>query len=68
MTERRRVPAAFQRLLDALTEEDKFRKFRIAHDRDPHSDDELEEFIHKIARELYNNDYDEWPDDDEEVV
>ena len=67
MAERRRLPRGLRRLLSALTYEDRRRKFRYAHERDPVSDEELERFIHSVARELYNAEFDEWPEDDEEL-
>jgi hypothetical protein len=66
MPRRTKVPAGFRRLLSALTEEDRLRKFRMAFEREPVSDQELEAFIESLARELYNAGYEEWPDDDEE--
>jgi len=64
----RRLPKGLRKLLAALTYEDKLRKFRYANERAPRDDEELEEFVLRVARELYNADYDEWPDDDEELA
>jgi hypothetical protein len=66
MSKRRGVPAGFRRLLAALTEADKLRKFRIAHKREPASEEELNAFIERLARGLYNDGWDEWPENDEE--
>jgi hypothetical protein len=62
-----RLPWQFRRLLDALTEEDRLRKFRISWAREPRDDDELQAFIEELARNLYNEGCDAWPEDDEEV-
>ena len=62
-----RLPKALRKMLAVLTDEDKLRKFRRAFNRDPASDDELDFFITELARELYNDEYDEWPEDDEEL-
>jgi hypothetical protein len=67
MAERGRLPKEMRKLLAALKYEDKLRKFRYAHEREPDSDEELEEFIVDVARELYNAEYDEWPENDEEL-
>lgn len=64
----RRLPKGLRKLLSALTYEDKLRKFHYANERAPRDDEELEEFVLRVARELYNADYDEWPDDDEELA
>jgi hypothetical protein len=63
-----RLPKALHKMLAALTEEDKLRKFRYAFNREPASDDELEAWIVELARGLYNDDYDEWPENDEELA
>ena len=45
-----RLPRGLQRLLDQLTVEDKYRKFRIGNSRAPEDDDEVEEFVQELAR------------------
>jgi len=67
MAEQDRLPKELRKLLAALTYKDKLRKFRYAHERAPDSDEVLEEFIVEVARELYNAEYDEWPENDEEL-
>ena len=62
-----RLPKPLRKMLSSLTEEDRLRKFRYAHQRDPESEEELDAFILELARELYNNDWDEWPEDDQEL-
>ena len=66
MANRRGVPAGFRRLLAALTDQDRLRKFRLAFEREPASQDELNAFIEGLARDLYNDGWDEWPENDEE--
>lgn len=61
------TPPELRRLLEALTEEDKLRKFLHANERQPRDDQELEQFIRELAINLYNDGWDEWPEDDEEV-
>lgn len=68
MSEGPRLPKGLRKLLAALTYEDKLRKFRYAHERSPHDEEELDEFIMDLARQMYNADCDEWPDDDEELA
>lgn len=63
-----RLPKPLRKMLAALTDEDKRRKFRYAFEREPASDDELDAFITELARQLYNDDYDEWPENDEELA
>ena len=63
-----RLPRGLRRLLDQLTVEDKYRKFRIGNSREPEDDDEVEEFVQELARSLYNVGANEWPEDDEECV
>ena len=48
-----RLPKGLRRLLDQLTVEDKYRKFRIGNSREPEDDDEVEEFVQELARSLY---------------
>jgi hypothetical protein len=62
-----RLPKQLQRMLDKLTDEDKLRKFRYAHNRDASSLEEAEIFVTEVARNLYNEGYDDWPEDDEEL-
>ena len=62
-----RLPKPLRKMLSSLTEEDKLRKFRSAQQREPASDEELDAFILQLARELYNDDWDEWPEDDQEL-
>jgi len=54
-------------MLEVLTEQDKLRKFHRAYEREPLSEDELEKFIQKLAVGLYNDGWDEWPENDDEV-
>jgi hypothetical protein len=61
------MPPALRRMLESLTEQDKRRKFRHAWEREPEDEEELEAFIHELARGLYNDGWAEWPEDDEEV-
>jgi hypothetical protein len=68
MAVRGRLPKELRKLLVALTYEDKLRKFRYAHERAPQSEEELNEFIFEVARELYHAEYDEWPENDEELA
>jgi hypothetical protein len=68
MAERVRVPRELRKLLTALSYEDKLRKYRYAHQREPDSDEELDDFIAKLARELYHAEFDEWPENDEELA
>jgi hypothetical protein len=68
MDEGPRLPRGLRRLLDQLTVQDKYRKFRIGNSREPEDDDEVEEFVQELARGLYNVGADEWPEDDEECV
>jgi len=63
-----RLPKGLRRLLDQLTVEDKYRKFRIGNSREPEDDDEVEEFVQELARSLYAVGANEWPEDDEECV
>ena len=63
-----RLPKGLRRLLDQLTVEDKYRKFRIGNGREPEDDDEVEEFVQELARSLYAVGADKWPEDDEECV
>ncbi len=63
-----RLPGALRRLLAALSYEDKLRKFRYANEREPASEEELQAFIVRIARELYNHGMDQWPDDQDEEL
>ncbi|MCE9533743.1 MAG: hypothetical protein K8T89_21835 [Planctomycetes bacterium] len=63
----RRLPKGLRRLIAQLSYEDKIRKFRICKYREPVDEDELEAFIVGIARELYNSDYEEWPEHDDEL-
>lgn len=70
MRDGQKLPKELRRLLNQLTDEDRLRKFRHAHGRDPAGDEELDRFILSVARELYNEGWDEWPDGegtDEEV-
>lgn len=48
-----RLPRGLRRLLDRLTVEDKYRKFRIGNSREPQDDDEVEEFVQELARSLH---------------
>ena len=73
MTRRRRhrpdhpeTPPVLRRMLDSLTEADKLRKYRIAFEREPASDEELDAFIEHLAVELYNAGFDAWPENDAE--
>ncbi|HEU5117870.1 MAG TPA: hypothetical protein VFT74_14685 [Isosphaeraceae bacterium] len=61
------MPRELRALLAALTYEDRLRKFRYAHEREPHNDAEMERFVQNVARELYNAGIDEWPENDEEL-
>ncbi len=54
-------------MLAALTEQDRLRKFRCAHGQDPVSARERDTFIRRLAVGLYNDGWDEWPENDEEV-
>jgi len=63
-----RLPKGLRRLLDQLTVEDKYRKFRVGNGREPEDDDEVEEFVQVLARSLYAAGATEWPEDDEECV
>ena len=63
-----KTPKALRRLLNQLTEEDKLRKFRYAHERAPTDSDELDRFIEEIARELYNAGFDDWGEDEDEEL
>lgn len=63
-----RIPKGLRRFLGQLTYADKLRKFRLAHNRDPADDEEMEAFVTELARGLYNDGWEEWPEDDEEVV
>jgi hypothetical protein len=67
MAEHDRLPKEMRKLLATLTYKDKLRKFRHSHEREPDSDEELEDFVVELARELYNAEYDEWPENDEEL-
>ncbi len=67
MPRRTGMPPELRRLLESLTEEDKLRKFRCAWEREPKNERELEDFIQGLARNLYNDGWDEWPENDEEV-
>jgi hypothetical protein len=49
-----------------LTTEDRLRKFGIASEREPETDEEWNAFIESSARELDNAGSDEWLEDDEE--
>ncbi len=68
MSDGERLPKGLRKLVSALTLEDKLRKFRYAHEREPRNDEELNTFILEVARELYNADYDEWPEDEDEEL
>ena len=68
MSGHERLPRGLRRLLAARSDEDRRRKFRYAHGRESRDEDELDEFILGVARELYNADYDEWPDDEDEEL
>jgi hypothetical protein len=63
-----RMPKGLRRLIGMPTYADKLRMFQVVHDRDPESEEELESFIIDIARQLYNAEQDEWPEDDEWLV
>ena len=67
MAEHDRLPKELRKLLAALTYKDKLRKFRYAHEREPDSEEEVEDFVVEVARELYNAEYDEWPENDAEL-
>lgn len=66
MDDARRIPRGLRRLLDQLTIADRYRKFRLGHGREPESDDEVDEYVLHLAREVYAAGLDEWPPDDEE--
>ena len=68
MDDNRRLPKGLRRLLDQLTDEDRYRKFRIGNSREPEDDDEVEEFVQELARSLYKPGASEWAEDDEECV
>jgi hypothetical protein len=62
-----RLPKGLRKFMTSLTYADKLRKFRFVHGREPRDDEELNKFILGVARELYNADFDEWPENDEEL-
>ena len=68
MDDNPRLPKGLRRLLDQLTDEDRYRKFRIGNSREPEDDDEVEEFVQELASSLYNVGAIKWPEDDEECV
>ena len=68
MDENSRLPKGLRRLMRIPTYADKLRMFRVVHDRDPGNEEELETFVVDIARQLYNAEQDEWPEDDEWLV
>jgi hypothetical protein len=56
---RYRTPKALARLKRRFTYEKQLEVFRETFERDPESDDELEEFTEEYLRELYNSGIDE---------
>lgn len=68
MSNRGRLPRGLRKLIEALSYEDKLRKFRYSQEREPQDDEELEAFILEVARELYNAEYDDWPSDEDEEL
>lgn len=68
MSNKPRLPNELRKLLAALSYEDKLRKFRYANEREPASEEELQAFIVRVARELYNHGMDQWPEDQDEEL
>ncbi len=69
MAKRRRppIPSGLRQFFRKLSYEDKVRKFKKLHGREPVDEQELDAVMRSVATTLWENGAEEWADDDSDV-